>query len=205
MSQKSPSPARYLVHRQGTVDNLITQGHNALECAPYSPYTTDWRHLLERLEVLTLNTTPNSKLTVETHNADSGFPLEALPEDSVPRRYVLATLVVHVAHGLTLNGRILRETVSYLRTKDSIAHATRDVELAKYKSLVSQVDKHCRVCGLLLPYYQSNSCRNQCFLLLRLARARQPSRPTKVRRHLSRCQPGIRTFQVPVSSKCVSS
>jgi hypothetical protein len=41
--------------------------------------------------------------------------------------------------------RVLRETVSYLRTKDSISPATRDVELSKYKSLVSQLDKHCRV------------------------------------------------------------
>ena len=41
--------------------------------------------------------------------------------------------------------RILREAVTYLCTKDSIYPATRDAELAKYKSLVSQLDKHCRV------------------------------------------------------------
>ncbi|KIM27893.1 hypothetical protein M408DRAFT_160740 [Serendipita vermifera MAFF 305830] len=127
MSQKSPSPARrYLVHRQGTVDSLITQGHNALEVAPHaseyaSPYVNDWRLLLDRLEVLTLNTPPANS----TKSADeSGFPLEPV-EDSVPKR-------------------ILKETVSYLRTKDAIAPASRDVELAKYKSLVSQVDKYCR-------------------------------------------------------------
>ena len=45
----------------------------------------------------------------------------------------------------SLGNRILRETVSYLRTKDSIATATRDAELAKYKSLVGQLDKHVRV------------------------------------------------------------
>jgi hypothetical protein len=149
MSEKSRSPARYLVHRQGTVENLITQGLKALESSPASPYTDDWHRLLDRLEVLTLNASPNPKTVNESNNGDYAFPTDAVAEDNVPKRYVFVPPESLTPPEFNPQHRILREVVSYLRTKDSISPSTRDVELSKYKSLVSQLDKHCRVRGSL--------------------------------------------------------
>jgi len=88
MSQKSRSPARHLVHRQGTVENLVAQGFHALESSPSSPYQNDWHQLLDRLELLTLSAYPSNKPVNESSSADASFPLEAVTEENVPRRYV---------------------------------------------------------------------------------------------------------------------
>lgn len=89
MSQKSQSPARYLVHRQGAVtavENLITQGLKALDS---SPYQAEWQQLLDRLEVLILNATPNPKLGNESNNGDIAFPMDAVTDDNAPTRCVV--------------------------------------------------------------------------------------------------------------------
>ena len=83
MSQKSQFPEQYLVHRQGAVENLITQGLKALDS---SPYQADWQQLLDRLEVLVLNAPPNPKLVNEANNGD---PMDAVTEDNVPTRCVM--------------------------------------------------------------------------------------------------------------------
>jgi hypothetical protein len=86
MSQKSQFPAQYLVHRQGAVESLITQGLKALDS---SPYQAEWQQLLDRLEVLILNAPPNPKLANEPNNGDSAFPMEVVTEDNVPTRCVV--------------------------------------------------------------------------------------------------------------------
>jgi hypothetical protein len=84
MSQKPQSPAQYLVHRQGAVENLITQGLKALGS---SPYQAEWQQLLDRLEVVILNAPPNPKLAYESNNGDSA--MDAVTEDNVPTRCVV--------------------------------------------------------------------------------------------------------------------
>ena len=75
------------MNRQGTVDALVNQGLEALDTAPLPKYQADWRHLLERLEALALNTSLGVSKSSEVPLGDSGFSMDAMADDT-PRRCV---------------------------------------------------------------------------------------------------------------------
>jgi hypothetical protein len=85
MSQKTRAQPRQRIHRQGTIEALVNQGLEALDTPPLPKYHADWRHLLERLETLASSTSPGVPKSNETPVGDSGFPMDAVADDTLRR------------------------------------------------------------------------------------------------------------------------
>ncbi|KAG8872713.1 hypothetical protein FRC20_009125 [Serendipita sp. 405] len=125
MSQKPSNSPYHSDHHRAAIEGLVTQGLHALEATPGSLYDAEWRVLLGKLETLSLGQSLMGKMGNEAGLEGESCPAIDVTSDEVPKR-------------------LLRDTVAYLRVRNAGPSSSRDSELAKYNSVVTQVNTYCR-------------------------------------------------------------